>query len=234
MNNCYEIKEPAALIEYLEKHGCTDPYEDFDYQLQTNYGFVYQLKNGQVVFIDNTFRHGGLIFRDKQCFQQTLDSEIFPFENPHKTLYDSELERIRSIHKNIDFYRQHLNKVCKLDHKELTREAAQAYLKKLVGRTIRKLTTDTDLVALIAVFGEIMRRETGGKWMLEKWYGTYNPYFIPRILNKRKQVIHFNDSLLTSIKWKVADADRILDNTEGVMSLKEVNKHHQCIVLEDQ
>ncbi|HVE61110.1 MAG TPA: hypothetical protein VNA26_04780, partial [Chitinophagaceae bacterium] len=73
MQDCYEIKKTDDLVEHLKNNGRTDPYEDFDYQLQTNYAWVYELDNGQVVFIANNFRHGGLIFRDKDCFNQTVN-----------------------------------------------------------------------------------------------------------------------------------------------------------------
>ncbi len=233
MQDCYEIKKTDELVKHLKSNGRTDPYEDFDYQLQTNYAWVFELKNGQVVLIGNSFRHGGLIFRDKECFNQTVNADKFPIENPDKSLYDIEIDRIKSINKQIDIYREHLNTVLKFDFQELTREAAQAYIKKVVGRTIKKLTTDTDLVALIAIFGEIMRREIKGKWVLEKWYGTFNPYFMPKILNPNNKIIPINDSLLTAIKWKVTDVEHILNNTEGVLSLKQTKEYHECIVLTD-
>ncbi len=231
MQECYEIKKTDDLIKHLKINGRADPYEDFDYQLQTNYGWVFELNNGQVVFIENNFTNDGLIFRDKECFNQTLVADKFPIENPEKSLYDTEIDRIKSIHKQIDFYRKHLNTVLKLDFRELNRDAAQAYIKKVVGRTIKKLTTDTDLVALIAIFGEIMRREIKGRWMLEKWYGTFNPYFMPKIINQKNKIVPVNDSVLLAIKWKVTFIDTILNDTDGDLTLKETQKYHECIVL---
>ena len=233
MQECYEIKTTNELVAYLKNNGKINPYDDFNYQLPTNHGWVYELDNGQVIFIANTFRHGGLIFRDKECFNQTVKADNFPIENPNKNLYDIEIERIKSINRQIDFYKNHLNTILKFDFQELNREAAQAYIKKVVGRKIKKLTTDTDLVALIAIFGEIMRREINGKWVLEKWYDTFNPYFIPRILNKQNELIHFNDSLLISIKWKVTHIDSILNKTDGILTLEETKNNRECIILTD-
>ena len=52
MQDCFQIKQSQELIDYLKTNENIDPFDDeFGYQLQTNYGFVYNLKSGQVVFI---------------------------------------------------------------------------------------------------------------------------------------------------------------------------------------
>ncbi len=194
MKDCFQIKNSQVLIDYLKTNENIDAFYDFGYQLQTNCGFVYNLKGGQVVFIPNNFRGDGMLLQDENCFKQFVDADKFPIENPGNDLYDTEIDRIKTINKQIDFYRIHLNTVLKFNFPEINRDAAQAYIKKIVGRTIKKLTTNTDLVALIAVFGELIRREVDGKWVLEKWYGTYNPHFKPRVLTKDKKLIFIDDT----------------------------------------
>lgn len=233
MQDCFQIKNSQELIDYLKTTENIDAYDDFGYQLQTNYGFVYNLKNGQVVFIPNNFRGNGLLFQDENCFNHFVTADKFPIDNPGNSLYDTEIDRIKTFNKQIDFYRAHLNTVLKFDFPEISREAAQAYIKKVVGRTIKKLTTNTDLVGLIAVFGELIRKEIGGKWVIEKWYGTYNPHFKPRILTKDNKLIFIDDTLLIQLKWKVTQIDSIFNNTEGLVDLKTRKQHHQCDILED-
>ncbi|HEX8278454.1 MAG TPA: hypothetical protein VF540_07150 [Segetibacter sp.] len=233
MEDCFQIKKTEELIDYLKTNENIDVFNDFGYQLQTNYGFVYNLKNKEVAFFPNNFRGDGLLFQDEDCFQQFVAADKFPIDNPEKSLYDTEIDRIKKINKQIDFYRIHLNTVLKFDFPEISREAAQAYLKKVIGRTIKKLTTNTDLVALIAVFGEIIRREIDGKWVIEKWYGTYNPHFKPRILTKDKKLIFIDDTLLIQIKWKVSETDRIFKDTDGIVDLKTRKEYHKCEILED-
>src|SRR5690348_10681183 len=172
MPTCYEIKKASDLINYLINFEKRDLAYGFDYQLQTNYGFVYNLKDGKVIFLPNNFQGDGIIFDSQNCFKETLDSDYFPIENPNKTMFDVERERILQIHKNIDFYQDHLNNVLKFDFKNIDREVGQAYLKKIVGRTIKKLTTPTDVIALIAAVGKIIKKEKNGKWFLLKRYGT--------------------------------------------------------------
>ena len=56
MQDCFQIKTSQELVDYLKTGENIDAYDDFGYQLQTNYGFVYNLKSGQVAFIPNNFR----------------------------------------------------------------------------------------------------------------------------------------------------------------------------------
>jgi hypothetical protein len=227
----YEIMKAKKMISYLKKNGRKDPYFDFDFQLQTNYGFVFILKNGRVAFIPNNFRDDAILFNNRQSYQKTINSDFFPIENPDKSLYDVEIKRISTINKQIEFYQTHLNTVLKFDFKKLDIESAQVYMKKIIGRKIKKMTTDTDLIALIAILGEILRQRINGKWLLEKWYGTYNPYYMPRILTPSKKIIHINDYILTSVKWNVADAEQLLNRSEGILSLSKTKKHHHCVIL---
>jgi hypothetical protein len=216
----------------LKAYGKLDDL-DFDYQLKTNNGLVYTISNGKVVFLPNHLRGPGLLFENRDCFDEMIASDRLPIDNPGNSLYDTELERIRTINKQIDFYRGHLNTVLKFDFPEISEDVAQAYLKKVIGRTIKKLTTNTDLVGLIAVFGEVMRRKIDGKWVIEKWYGSYNPYYMPRILNPQKKLIHIDSLVLGNVKWKVSSVDTIFRNIEGYSDLDFTRRYHECTILED-
>jgi len=61
-----------------------------------------------------------------------------------------------------------LNRILKFDFPEITKEAAQAYLKKVLRRKIKKLTSGTNIVALISVIGELVKAAAIGRWLLEK------------------------------------------------------------------
>lgn len=150
MQECYQIKNPEELIEYLKQQG-RDAFYDFDYQLQTNYGFVHELKNGEVVFFENHFEHKAIIFNNRKCFDDIVRNDKFPVDNPGQDMFDIEGDRMKSFHLQADYYRNHLNTVLKFSFPEITKEAVQAYLKKVIGRKIKKLTTGSDVVALISV-----------------------------------------------------------------------------------
>ena len=66
-----------------------------------------------------------------------------------------------------------------------------------------------DVLALGAVMGELQRRELNGRWALEKWYGTYNPYYRPMIVYSSENRIESPYStLIGMIKWKEKDASK--------------------------
>jgi hypothetical protein len=231
MEECYKIRDAEKLFEFLRYHGIEDTF-GFDYQLRTNYGFVYTVPTGEVVFMPNLLRGEGLICKDKTCFDALVAADNFPIQNPGANLYDTEIAEIKTINHQIEHYRKHLNKILKFDFADVDKIAAQAYLKKVIGRTIKKLTTNTDLVALIAIIGEIIRVEIGGKWVIEKWYGVYNPNFRLRILTPDNILIFIDDKVLGNIKWKVSNIDTIIGFVEGV-DLDTRRKNHECTVLED-
>jgi hypothetical protein len=208
MKDYYQIKEVQELVNYLQKQG-RDAFNDCDYQLQTNYGFVHELKNGQVVFFDNHFNEKAILFETKKCFDDIIKKDQFPVDNPDKEMFEVEGDRMKTFHLQADHYRQHLNGVLKFDFSEITKEAAQAYLKKVIGRFIKKLTTPTDIVALISVIGELVKQETNGKWFLEKRYGIYNPIYEPNIVAGNGNVILMSSKIIGQIKWRVSSLDRI-------------------------
>jgi hypothetical protein len=93
-----------------------------------------------------------------------------------------ELDAAITFHLQADYYRQYLNKILKFDFPVITKEATAAYLKKVVGRAIRRLTTETDVIALISVIGELVKAEVGGQWFMidrlsfdEPYHTVYEP-----------------------------------------------------------
>jgi hypothetical protein len=208
VTECYQIKPAEELIDYLKTQG-RDAILDTNYQLQTNYGWVHELENGQVAFFTNNFQHQAVLFDNKKCFDDIVSQDKFPVDNPEQEIFDIEGDRIKIFHLQADHYRKHLNTVLKFDFPEITKEAAQAYLKKVIGRKIKTLTTGTDIVALISVIGELVKAETGGKWFLEKRYGTYNPIYEPNIVTGDGNVVLMSSNIIGKVKWRVSSLDHI-------------------------
>ena len=217
MKDCFQIKSSKQLINYLTQQG-RDAFYDFDYQLQTNYGFVHKLKNGQVAFFPNDFKQKAILFDTKKCFDQIIKKDQFHIDNSNKEIFDVEGDRIKAFHLQADHYRQHLNKILKFDFPEITKEAAQAYLKKVIGRFIKRLTTPTDVVALVSVIGELVKQETNGKWFLENRYGTYNPIYEPNIVTSDGNVILMSSKVIGKIKWRTSSLDTIFIDVHSKMT----------------
>jgi len=64
-------------------------------------------------------------------------------------------------------------------------------------------------VALIAIFGQLIKEVTDGKWFLEKRYGTYNPKYEPNIRTASGNVILISSKMIGSVKWKVATLESV-------------------------
>jgi hypothetical protein len=228
-SDCYEVKSDEYLNDYLMRVHGRMPFNS-DYQLKTNLGLVHELSNGEIVFL--AIGHDGIIVKDKACFQAAIDADEFPIENPHKDLFELEKERIKEINLNTNYYHQHLNEVFKLDFQEINRESVQAYLKKIVGRTLRKLTTEKDAVALVAIVGQLLLNEEGGSWLLEKRYGTYNPYSEPLLLTAEKQVINLSSIVLGRLKWKLASLGDLYKSLHlHTFDYASYAKYRTCIKL---
>lgn len=217
MQASYQIKTSAELIDYLAKHG-RDAFHSFDYQLQTNYGFVHELKNGEVIFFPNNLSDPAILFNNRQCFNNVIKEDRFPVENPEKDMFEAEGYIVKSFHMQTDHYQNHLNTILKFNFEEITKQAAQAYLKKVIGRKIKKLTTARDVVALISVIGELVKAETNGKWFLEKRYGTYNPVYEPNILTASGNVYFITNAIIGLVKWRVSNLENIFKDVHSAIA----------------
>jgi hypothetical protein len=177
--DCATTKNLEEVENLLKANGKT--LRDYEKQLPTNHAIVYRLPTGQIILTPGSLRPGckSLFFESEECFQECLRNDHFPIENENKDFFEHDQEGIRRMHESIGEYQAYLNKKLKMNHTTLDRASAQDYY----GHILKKRKRDReDIIALGAVMGELFRRETGGQWILEKWYGTYNPYYKPLIL----------------------------------------------------
>lgn len=234
MENCYQIKTAEELADYIKQHE-RDAFHDWDYQLQTNAGFVHELPNGEVAFFDSLFKHPAILFKSKKCFDDVVRQDKFPVDNPEPEMFDIEGERMKTFHLQADYYRNHLNRTLEFDFLEITKEAAQAYLRKVIGRKIKGLTTGTDVVALICVIGELVKSETGGKWFLVKRYGIYNPIFEPYILTSKGTVYSISSRIIGKVKWRTPNLEDIFIDVHSTLTepikWKEYSKNRDNLMM---
>ncbi len=234
MEQHYTISSAEDLIDYLAKQH-RSPILDSNFQLKTNAGFVHELLNGEVIFLPNDLRQKGILFKNKNIFEEMLNLDSFPIANPGSNMFDTECERIKTFHLQADHYRKHLNKVLKFDFDEITKDSAQAYLKKVIGRKIKGVTTGTDVIALISVIGELVKRETNGKWFLEKYYGVYNPMYEPNIHTESGNVFLISSQIMGFVKWRVSTLENIFISAHSTMTvpIKWINfqKNRKNLIL---
>ena len=107
----------------------------------------------------------------------------------------------------------------------------------MVGREIHGMNTHKDVIGLIAVTGDLVKRELNCKWFIEKWYGIYNPYFEPNLLSNEKKVIKISSIIMGKLKWKIAKLESIFNSpllieiNEGV-HYNDYSQQRTCILLE--
>ena len=63
------------MIDFLNSLGIKDPVMDSNYQLKTNYGFVHELTNGQLIFLPHDLRGDGLLVSNKKEFDKIIKKD---------------------------------------------------------------------------------------------------------------------------------------------------------------
>ncbi len=130
MEKNYLIKDVSELVDYLKLFK-RDAFEDFDYQLQTNYCFVFNIENGKIVVIPNNFSGLGLLIENQETLDLFIKNDYFPIENPEQDFYDLEISRIKNIPNEINACQQHLNFILNFKFTELNKDVVSIYQKKL-------------------------------------------------------------------------------------------------------
>jgi len=243
MERNYTIKDVDELIKYLTKFGRQHPIKDKDYQLKTNKCWIHELDNDEIIVFPNKYISRtttkpvkGIIFRNRKEFENTLEKDIFPMENIERNLYDLEVDKIKNINKEVEYYFDYLCSLYKLGKKSFDEETAYQLFSQTIGRKIKGIAGGKDKVSLMAVAGEIAREKIKGKWLLEKRYGTFNPYYVPMLLTKSNTIIDIGGDIITSLKWNNNHVKKILKYTENTgiqkRTLELASRFRDYIILE--
>lgn len=179
--NCYHIMDVSELEKHLTIESRT--WRNFDVQLKTNLAFIYYLKSGQVVLLPGNMRKEskGILFENKQCYDDCLSKDHFPIENSEVTVFGKHQEDILNLKSRITSILHHLEtlgnnytKKNSLDMEDLSLLLQQLHKKK------NKLSI-TDKFYTALALGEYLRCKMNATWLLLKYYGDYNPYYIPAL-----------------------------------------------------
>ncbi len=148
-----------------------------DYQLESNAAFVYQLDDGRILMSSNSGTEG-LIFANKELFDEAVSSGYFPIEDPPDTFADYRKE-FEEPEKYLPIF---LKKLLPLGQKGWPdRDGHDSSLVSLSGAMNglgRKNIGFDTWVAVGMFIGELARREYDGEWKSHKEY-EINPYFTP-------------------------------------------------------
>lgn len=227
--------KPFSILELILRSNYGVNYFDknLGYQLNTNYGFIYPLKDGKRIFIPHDRRSDGILFKDENILKNILSEDVFPIENPNRNFLESEKDRILDLPNNVDYFLDFLKKVLKLEFKEIDQNGLKICLSKVVGRKLKGVTTATEEIALIILAGEFIISQYGGEWFLQKRYGLYNPYYEPNILTNEKKVTMITSIITGSLKWKTSNINMILKSPlSAFISFDKFKSHgRDCITF---
>ena len=191
-SNCWIVHPESFLVSYLEMH--KKNVLDSDFELETNHSSVYILSNKEIILLTSPSFIGeerkGILFKNKECFDETVKNDIFPLDNIDKTLFEVQMQKIdNDLINNIPVLQKLLNDSLNLDLKDINEITLNIYINSLHQRIINKQMSSTEYFAFATLFSEFFRTKINGKWVLLKKYGSINPYYEPVIVNSRNEIL---------------------------------------------
>lgn len=184
--DCYKILKVAELEEYIKFESRT--LANFDLQLPNTNAYVFFLKSGNVLLAPNSLSGtaDGLLFENKECYEEFRNNDTFPIENASKTTeekFQNELTTIEPSLKNYIATASSKEKLIENDYHDT--------LNFLIGnlKENRKKLSEKDFFFSVLLLGEFIRSENNGKWILLKQYGTFNPYYTPGVVYPNGSVL---------------------------------------------
>lgn len=206
-DNCIDIHSVNELRNILKTYSKRE--NDFDTCLNTNYAYIYYLSSGQIVMIpnENSERSNGLIFQNKKCLDECIKKDEFPLENEKKTLQEFFQADILNLTDSIDGIKNYLTELITNTSSQdlLLNSDLSRLLMELKLKIQKKELSKRDTFRSYLLLGEYVRSMYGGKWILLKRYGTFNPYYTPAILFNDNAVLPFWDYLNTYFQASISD-----------------------------
>jgi hypothetical protein len=198
-NECYRVLPSQGIQAYLNKKSLVA--SNYDTCLATNNCFVYYLDSGQVVILPNNYLDNGangILFENKRCFNDCIENDSFPIQNEKMAIEEKYKDEIIHIDKTIDSIIGLLT--AKFTPRQKEFKPTNQVLGKLLRVLKQKKLTEKELVYAALTLGEYVRRANGGKWILLKKYGTFNPYYIPAIIYPNNNIFLLWDFLRSYFK----------------------------------
>ena len=207
MTEEYKIIPYKKVFPLLRKNLGVEFYSKFDYRVETNQGLVYKIGN-QLIFLAKN-KHCCIIFEDEVVLTRMIENDNFPIEEPEWNPFAREKDRIMNFHNQYEHYKEFLNKQLGFQIESVDMSSIEKYLSKVIGRTIKKVATEKEIIGLISVVGQKFKELYPSKWFGTKRYGTYNSYLEPNLVTNVNRVIPVTDLVMSNLKWKVKNVQLI-------------------------
>lgn len=191
----YQVLSILELKELLNSDEIS--LKKFDSQLSTNNAYVYYLSSGKVILLPNIYtnKSQGLLLQNKETLKNLINKDSFPIENENKTVEEKYKNDIESLGSNIsNLIHSMMLKNGLSDYKPDHEISTLSLLLKQLKQKRKKLS-EKELFNAALALGEYTREVNGGKWIILKKYGTFNPYYTPAIIYPNQAILLFWDFL---------------------------------------
>jgi len=224
--DCYHVDSVQNLEDYMLKFD--KRITDFDLQLEGNLAYIYYLDKEKTVLLPNEIKdlNQGFLFQSRECLRDMINNDYYPINNPLKSTFEIEKEKILEITTSIDYYKDYLNRSLKLSIEEINFEQLDFYYDKLLQLHNNTQTSPKDFLALGILIGDEIRKSKKGKWILIKKYGMYNPYYIPHIITNDGFIISIFDKLDSYVSRQlntISNIDKLPTITNPRKNLENMN-----------
>ena len=222
------------VSEFLNSENL-EMYNDSSYQIESNQGLVYKLKDGQYFMHPNGgigHEFVGLLFKNKNDLENTIKKENWPVEHVSKTKWEIYSHYVVKIDSgDFDFFLNFLSEKFKVENKGLNLETMNSLKKKISSK--KKLNDDAVLLAYSILIGEIHTRHFGSRWNFYKDHGLYFTYLRPVLINENgDKICNYFESLLTSSLTYNWDVEKCLTEL-NFYDIKFVKRINEKIITSD-
>lgn len=182
--NDYKQEKVSVLVDYLKKN--KKKIDSYNYQLDTNGAFVYIFVSGEVVLLPGNLSsyENGLIIKDEEVLKKMIKNDYFPVDVVDFYQYEIYKEKLMKLPDHVNENIASLEK--DLDIQISNRANYDEIFFKTFNQAIKKIdlkkNKDKYTLSLSILLGEIIIKNKGGYWQINKEYGTYNPYYVPMVV----------------------------------------------------
>lgn len=195
---------------------------DFDIQLRYSNALVYYLRSGKVVLMPSGSynKSSGVLFSNKDVYDKYFSLDSFPVQNEIVSFAEGFQKEILNIRTNHDELTKYLSAIYKIDFDSKSLPQILMIAKERVGKN---RISDKESMYTSLLLGEFIRKEINGKWILLKEYGTFNPYYVPAIINSKEFVIvlsYVSDFYFTPTEFSLNNFVKLPFIQEPLVNLK--------------
>ena len=221
MNECCKIIFLKDVEEYLKEQGRT--LFDIDSQIPTNKACIYVLNDKKIV-VYLLGAKKGLLVSNQVCLDNLIKNDDFPiYDEGNKLCYDYEVEKVKNIHNNINYYFNLLNNHFNSNFTEINEQSLKSFFLSARNERLKKDLDNLSQNALIAVLGEFVRVKTNGKWVLLKRYSGYNPSYEPMIVTEKGHIRSLELYVSQFLERKSYKIDDFINGSLSVLTFTNID-----------